>query len=313
MMKRIKKFSKCFVLALLTGFTLISAGGCAKSSEAPVGNSYAKEIKEFRDLRLQRLKARDGWLSLAGLFWLEEGENTFGGSEEADFVLEKKNLPPVIGTFILGDASLRFKAAEGVSVTVEGGGEINGEMPLLTDETAKPTLLSHQSLSWFIIKRGDKLGVRVRDAENPRIAQLTSIDTFPIEKEWRIEATFEKYQSPRMIKTPTAIGTIDEQPSPGVLVFTVKGNEFKLHPIGGEGDLFIVFGDETNTVETYGGGRFLTVKQPDVNGRTFIDFNRAINPPCMFSPYATCPLPPEENILPFQVRAGEKMVKGLGH
>ncbi len=312
MKKRITMLTRLLALVLAVGLVAILAGGCKNSSKSPDGDAYEKEIQTFHEQRLARLKAKDGWLSLVGLFWLEEGDNTFGNSDEADFVLEIKDVPPLIGAFVYKEGEVTFKATGGVAVSSSEEAAV-GELLLQTDAKGKPTVLSHGSLSWFIIERGDKMGVRVRDAKSPRIAQLTHIDSFPIDKKWRVEASFKKYDSPRSIKTPTVLGTIDDQPSPGELVFTVKGKEFTLHPIGGSGDLFIVFGDESNTVETYGGGRFLTVKKPDGDGRAIIDFNKATNPPCMFSPYATCPMPPQENILPFPVRAGEKMVEGLGH
>jgi uncharacterized protein (DUF1684 family) len=311
MRKRINMSTRMLSMVIIVGLVAILAGGCGEAPKTQNGDPYEKEIQTFHKERLTRLKAKDGWLSLVGLFWLEEGDNSFGGSDEADFVLEIKNVPPLIGTFVYQEDQVRFKAAEGISVSV--GGKAVEELALNADDTGKATILSHGSLSWFIIKRGDKMGVRVRDSKSPRIAQLTHIDAFPAHKKWRVEARFEKYDSPRPIKTPTVLGTIEEQPSPGVLVFNVKGKDFKLHPIGGSGNLFIVFGDESNTVETYGGGRFLTVKKPDADGKAIIDFNKAVNPPCMFSPYATCPMPPKENILPFPVYAGEKMVKGLGH
>lgn len=298
-------------LFIAVGLIAILAGGCGDAPEVKKDDPYETELKTFHQERLARLKAKNGWLSLVGLFWLEEGDNTFGKSEEADFMLEVNDAPPLIGTFNFKDGEVRFKAVEGIAVSA--GGEAVEDLVLQADNTGKPTILSHGSLSWFIIKRGNKMGLRVRDANSPRIAQLTHIDTFPVNKKWRIDARFEQYDSPRPIKTPTVLGTIEEEPSPGVLVFNVKGKDFKLHPIGDSGNLFIVFGDESNTVETYGGGRFLTVKKPDADGKTIIDFNKAVNPPCMFSPYATCPMPPQENILPFPVYAGEKMVKGLGH
>jgi uncharacterized protein (DUF1684 family) len=115
------------------------------------------------------------------------------------------------------------------------------------------------------------------------------------------------------MQIPTVLGTVEQQPSPGVLVFQIGGKEYRLHPGGNDGDFSVIFGDLTNTHETYGGGRFLLIKKPDEKGETWIDFNKAYNPPCVFSPFATCPLPPEENLIPLRIVAGEKMVKDFAH
>ena len=157
------------------------------------------------------------------------------------------------------------------------------------------------------------MGIRLKDARHPRFNKLKKIATFPINKKWRVAAVLKRYNSPKMINTPTVLGTIEQQLSPGILEFKVSGKTYAFHPVGGDSNLFIVFGDKTNTVETYGGGRFLSVKKPDEKGNTFIDFNKAYNPPCVFSSYATCPLPAEENILPIRITAGEKMVTDFKH
>ena len=185
---------------------------------------------------------------------------------------------------------------------------------LLKDDSHKdPTILKLGSLSWYIIKRGEKYGVRLKDSDHPRLKKLDKIETFTVDSQWRIEAKLDKFESPKTIDIPTVLGTIEKQMSPGILVFKINQKTYRLYPLGDEGDLFVIFGDQTNGNETYGGGRFLLVKKPDSNGLTLIDFNKAYNPPCVFSPYATCPLPPQENILPVQVTAGEKMVKGFDH
>lgn len=306
MMLKLRKFYMAWML--LAGVLMI---GCQNLKNSEVDHEYVKQIEKWREQRLNRLKSPDSWLSLAGLYWLETGENTFGRNSENDFIIDKKSIPPRIGVFILENETVRFKTSAGVKVIHQG--QPITEINLENDSSGKPTILEWGSLSWYIIKREKQLGVRLKDARHPRIQQLKQIDAFPVDKNWKIKAVLERYTKSRIMQIPTVLGTVEQQSSPGVLVFQIGGNEYRLHPGGNDGDLFVIFGDLTNTHETYGGGRFLVVEKPDEKGETWIDFNQAYNPPCVFSPFATCPLPPEENQLPLRLVAGEKMVKGFAH
>ena len=301
------------VKQILTGLFLISVlmNGCQNHKKTGIDEKYIKQIKTWRTERFNRLKAPDSWLSLAGLFWLENGENTFGRDVGNDFVLEKTGLPSRVGTFTLQNGSVLFKSAMGVNVSHLN--QIINEISMHDDTQEKPTVLKWDSLSWYVIKRGDRLGVRLKDSRHPRIKQLKQIAAFPIDKNWKIKTVLKRYDNPRMMQIPTVLGTVEEQFSPGVLEFNIEGTTYHLHPSGSDGDLFVIFGDLTNTHETYGGGRFLVIEKPNERGETWIDFNRAYNPPCVFSPYATCPLPPEENQLSIRIVAGEMMVRGFGH
>lgn len=300
-----------FVITVILIFGL-TAGETLISKQKEIDPAYLTKIKEWQQKRLDALKTKDSWLSLAGLFWLKEGRNTFGSDPVNDLIITDVKAPARIGSFIFENGQVRFLAAQGEIIM--HGSEVVFEIPLKNDTEREPTILSSGSLSWLIIKRGDRLGVRLRDSGHPRIDKLKKIDTFPIDPEWCVEAVLERFEKPRMIKVPTVLGTENDSPAPGVLVFEIYGKTYRLTPLGGTGDLFLIFGDETNTVETYGGGRFLSVKQPGENGRTLIDFNMAVNPPCTFSPFATCPLPPPANQLPIRVTAGEKVPHGIaGH
>ena len=169
----------------------------------------------------------------------------------------------------------------------------------------EPTVLAHQSLRWFIIKRGDKFAIRLRDLENTNVKEFKGVDTFPIDENWRIEAKLEPATN-KKIPVTDVLGVTNLQPSPGTLVFKINGQEYRLDAVDGGKSLFIIFADKTNKHETYGAGRFLYTNMPDANGITFLDFNKATNPPCAFTPYATCPLPPKQNTLPIAITAGEK-------
>jgi uncharacterized protein (DUF1684 family) len=301
---------KYFGLLMAIMIFILSVGYLTGSQKEEVDAGYAAEIKDWQQKRLQGLKNKNGWLSLAGLFWLEEGKNTFGSDKGNDLVITEVKAPAHIGTFFWEKDEVRFTASK--EATVLHQDKSVSEVKLENDEKGNPTVLQCGSLSWYIIKRGNRLGVRLKDSEHPRISKLEKIDSFPIDTQWRIEAVLERFEQPRKVTIPNVLGMEEQEEVLGALVFKIKGKEYRLLPLGDK-DLFVIFGDETNGEETYGGGRFLSVAEPDSQGRTIIDFNKAVNPPCVFSEYATCPLPPQENQLKVRVTAGEKMVEGLGH
>jgi uncharacterized protein (DUF1684 family) len=171
------------------------------------------------------------------------------------------------------------------------------------------------SLSWFVIERYGEYAIRIRDSASTALAEFHGLEAFPVREEWRILGRFRPYDPPREIAAPNVLGIPSTSTSPGAVVFRKDGREFRLD-VTGEPDarqLFLVFGDETNGKDTYAGGRFLSVEAPGEGGWIVIDFNRAYNPPCVFTPYATCPVPPEQNKLPIRIEAGEKMYYGAGH
>ncbi len=182
-----------------------------------------------------------------------------------------------------------------------------GPVTLASDADEDTTMLRRGSLLFYLIRRGDRLGVRVKDSQSEARRNFRGLDYFPIDPGWRIEARFEPYDPPKSISVPNVLGQDNAEKSPGAVVFEHGGKTYRLDPVleRGETDYFVIFGDRTNGNETYGAGRFLYVKPP-VDGRTVIDFNKAYNPPCVFTEYATCPLPPPQNKLPIRIEAGEK-------
>ena len=188
------------------------------------------------------------------------------------------------------------------------GVAIEGSIDLRPDIPGPPTIVSVGDLRFHVIERGDKRFLRVKDTRHPRLAGFEGIERFPVEARWRVPARIEPFDPPRGVMVPNVLGQLEESPSPGELVFELAGRECRLTPIGAPGeDLFIIFADRTSGDATYGGGRFLSASAPDSDGRVVLDFNRAVNPPCVFSPFATCPLPPRGNILEVAVTAGEKV------
>jgi uncharacterized protein (DUF1684 family) len=181
-------------------------------------------------------------------------------------------------------------------------------MVLQPDTSGSPTILQHGSLKFYVIKRSERFGIRVKDSQAKALREFAGMESFPIDPAWRVVARFEPYTPPREITVPNVTGEPTREIVPGALVFEKGGKTFRLEPVAEEGseELFIIFGDQTNGFETYGAGRFLYAPQPDSAGRVPLDFNIAYNPPCVFTPYATCPLPPPQNKLAVRIEAGEK-------
>ncbi|OGU56416.1 MAG: hypothetical protein A2V66_06230 [Ignavibacteria bacterium RBG_13_36_8] len=264
---------------------------------------YINEIKTWHQQRIENLKKPNGWLNLVGLYWLKAGENTFGSNPSGDVVFPEGKTPAYMGVLILNNGEVTIKVNP--EVDIQSDGKKVTEMILQNDLSENTTVLTYGSLSWFVIKREDKIGIRLRDYEAELVKNFTGIETYPINEDWRIEAQFVPYNPPKKLSVPSIIGTISEEESYDKLVFEKDGDTYTLDPMGKD-YLFLVFADETNGDETYGGGRFLSVDPPDSTGKTFIDFNKAYNPPCAFTKYATCPMPPKDNYLYLRVTAGEK-------
>jgi uncharacterized protein len=263
--------------------------------------AHANAVEDWRAARYAALRRERGWLTLVGLGWLRDGENRVGSDPDADVVLPTG--PPLAGTVTVAEG--------GATATgfLHGGREAR-DLRLLDDAVDEPTLLEVGSLRLCLIERGGRLAIRAWDVDAPARRTFTGIDHWPVDPAWRLNASLERTPGLRL-RVPDVLGFVDEQPSPGEVVFTVQGVEHRLQGLtgGDAGELWLVFADLTNGVETYAGGRFLYTEPPDPDGRVMVDFNRAYNPPCVFSPYATCPLPWAANRLPIRVDAGERMYR----
>ena len=273
---------------------------------------YIKSVQEWQQERLENLKSESGWLNLVGLHWLKEGENPFG-SNDANNIIFPENAPGFIGSIALYKGHVSIIINEDVGVYINDS--LLKEYDVITDADANTTVFKMGSFKWHIIKRGERYGIRLRDLESPLINQITELLSFPIDPNWRIKAKFEKFDSPKKIAIPNALGDIEYEQCYGLLKFNIDDEEFSLMPLGNgiDNNFFLIFADETSAEETYGAGRFLSVEKPDENGITYIDFNKATNPPCAFTDFATCPLPPKENILTVEILAGEKTGEHIGH
>lgn len=272
--------------------------------------AYLEEVETWHRDRDQRLRSPDGWLSLVALLWIEEGETPFG-SDPAGLVLPGEGVPARAGVFRRSANEVNVEAEPGAGLLHDG--EPVTSLALTSDAAGEPTVLTLGSLAFFLIERGERIGLRVRDREAQSLRAFTGIERFPVDPEWRLAARFEPADPPRKIQVPNILGDPTEESSPGDVVLAVGGETYRIQAMGEPGeDLFLVFGDDTNGHETYGGGRFLYTDAPAADGTVVVDFNIAYNPPCVFTPYATCPLPPRQNKLALRIEAGEKMY-GAAH
>ena len=297
-------------VASLAGVQVMSAG--VDADKAPVADAaYVKEIEGWRTARVERLKAPDGWTSLVGLHWLEEGTQSIGSSKDNDVVLAVG--PAKLGTLTLKRGKARIELDPAAGATIDGKAARSAQ--LRDDAGGKPTKVAFGSANFHLIERGGRFALRVKDSEAPTRKQFTGIDMYPIDASWRVQAKWTPSKAPRTLDVPNVLGKVDKMKVPGVATFTRDGKTYTLLPVLETDDakeLFFIFADRTSAKDTYGGGRFLYAKMPDRDGVVVIDFNKAYNPPCAFTPHATCPLAPPENRLDLAVTAGEKRYAGAG-
>jgi uncharacterized protein (DUF1684 family) len=250
--------------------------------------AYQTEIAQWRRQREEGLKRDGGWLTVAGLFWLHEGTNTFGKDPGNEIVLPD------------GAAKAGVFELRGGKVTVKMEGTARELWPDSLD------VAKVGRLSLFVIQRSDKYGIRLKDPDSQYRREFHGIETYPAQEEYRVTAKW--VAAPAKIPILNVLGQTDAMDSPGYAVFTLHGHEYRLRPYleeAGAKELFYVFRDQTSAKETYGAGRFLYSAMP-ADGHVVLDFNKAYNPPCAVTPYATCPLPPPENRLAVRIEAGEK-------
>jgi len=271
-------------------------------------DTYESQEDVWRHKRCDKLSASDGWLSLIGLHWLSLGKNTVGASSDNSIQLSAG--PAHFGLITWSkDNSLVFEPSNETTVTIDK--EVIKKSISISTNEEKPSLIQNGSVSFFIIKRGDKIGLRVKDSISKRRLDFKGLDYYPINKAWRINAKWVNFNPEHHINITNVLGQTSLEPVPGKAVINYSGKTYELIPIteGKDEPLFFIIRDKTSGLDTYGASRFLYADWPK-NGIITLDFNRSENPPCAFTPYATCPLPPKENCLPFAITAGEKKYQG---
>ncbi|ULQ52655.1 DUF1684 domain-containing protein [Flavihumibacter fluvii] len=271
---------------------------------AQTKSAYFTNISNWHQQRVAYLKSPTGWLNIEGLFWLRPGNNSFGSAPGNDIVFEHPDMPANAGAFILSGKQVLWQSNAGTSVMVDG---LNLEKAIIyNSESAKNPAVRLGPFSWNIIKREEKIGVRFRNLNSPAVNNFTGIDRFTVDSSWKLTALLVPSEKGGVVIT-NVLGQTNLEKSPGQLRFSINGRIYTLEALDEGGDeLFIIFGDATNGSTTYPSGRFIYVMKPGANGQTEIDFNKAINPPCAFTDFATCPIPPRQNVLPLAITAGEK-------
>ena len=282
---------------------LLLIASCHPAQQAPQSSAqYEDSVRAWQRHRDAGLRSPDGWLTLAGLFWLKPGDNTIGSAATNKFVLPQGAAPASVGRLHLEGGTITFFNQGGRAVTVNGH---NAGAPVtLSYDEDKPDVVEAGKLSFYIIKRVDQFAVRVKDKDSPVLRSFAGMTFYPINPAFHF-ANARLLNEPKKIPILNITGQTELQDSPGVVEFRYEGRTCHLRPIYEGKTLYFLFKDPTNKIDTYQAGRMLNTPLP-VNGLVDLDFNRAYNPPCTFTPYATCPLPPKENDLSFAVTAGEK-------
>ena len=272
-------------------------------------NYYFDELKQWDSARIAALKDPNGWLNLEGLFWLKKGVNSFGSASTNDLVYDNAAFPKHIGDFIYEDGKVFWKDASTKKINIKdkAGVALADYIALNLLTEIEGTYTSQwKDFVWIVIQREDKVGVRFRNLKAKTLLEFKGIERFPVDAKWRIKAkVIPQNQNPLMIMNVLGQNTV--QKHGGQLEFDIDGKTYHLDAIDEGGKkLFVTFADATSRETTYGSGRFLYIDKPDADGFTFIDFNKAFNPPCAFTEFATCPLPPPQNRLSIAIPAGEK-------
>lgn len=321
---RLRSWMRASRAVSLSAAMLLAACGGPPEAIPVDAEAHRASVQHFHDARVAELDAPDSWLSLIGLHWLPEGETTLGAATDNDIVLPPGKADPHVGRIVRSGTEVRFVAHGGVHVTSgidstlslpAGSGafppDVSGD-PVITDEAlgsagpGKSVVHRHGDINWILVSRGEEHALRLRDNSSPNYDAFHGIDRFPISPDWRLTARWVPQE--KTVLVPDILGGAAEQESPAYLEFWIADERHTLDVTGApDADRFMmVFADGTSGDETYGGGRYLWFDAPAEDGRVVLDFNLAYNPPCVWSDYATCPLPSRDNRLSVGVEAGEK-------
>ena len=287
------------LLALGTGLQ-------ASAQAPPVAVLDAGYQRSFEKWKAELIEDRkQNWLPLVGLFWLKPGENTFGSDAANAVTLPSTAVPAHAGTFLLQGKEVTVKLLPGVGASV--GGTVVTIAKLDPDASGHASVVELGSLRMHVIQRGEREGIRAKDLKSPAIEKYRGPTFYPLGPAYVVEATWVPSDGKTMVQVPNVLGDVTATPVVGEARFRLADQEVRLTAVGGvaEHGLFIIFSDPTRKTDTYPAGRFLDT-EPVRDGKVVLDFNRAYNPPCALTPYATCPLPPKENQLAVKILAGEK-------
>lgn len=282
---------------------VVAAGMATAHVQGATDVDYRASIEKWRQEREAALKADDGFLTVAGLFFLKEGQNTFGADPKNDIVLPSG--PAEAGVFEHRTGQTTVKLAPDAPATING--QPIREMALKADSAeGGPDRVVMGDLMLFVHASGRRQAIRLRDKNSRIRREFTGCRWFPIDAAYRVEGRLMHYNAQKRVELPNILGDLEEFTSPGLVAFTLHGREIKMEPVlSSRGRYWFIFRDQTSGKETYGAARFVYADAPGADGKVVIDFNRAYNPPCAFNPHTTCPLPSPQNRLPVPIRAGE--------
>jgi uncharacterized protein (DUF1684 family) len=298
------------LLGIGLSLLVVACSTADKPTEQQI-STHQKDVEEWFTKRVDDLKGHEGWLSLVGLFWLNEGMNSFGSDESNDVVFPGGKIAPKAGYFMVKGVDVKLIPMAEAGISVDGT-PVDKETIVFYPDSSRElkmwqgSTMTHAPLEWYVIRRQEKVGIRLKDFESEGLIKFKGIERYPVDYSWNIPAKFEPAQPGEKVEITNVLGQTYIEDLAGRYVFEIDGKEYRLEATGQGEKLFICFGDATNTKETYGAGRFMYVARPDSSGKVFIDFNKAYNPPCAFTEFATCPLPRKENVLPVSILAGEK-------
>lgn len=283
-------------------FALIAGCNQANLGPVPFPEDYHENMEAWQADRLESLTNPTGWMRLSGMYWLKEGVHSFGSDMTMDVRFPEGTIPTHAGTFIVDDGTVRMDVEEEVNI-------LHDEKPvqslMLYDGSEAPHV-EYQNLEWLVIDRNGLLGIRLYNKENEKVDMFTGFDRYPTDQKWHVRARFLPNPEGTTLSVLNVLGQSVETSSPGALEFLIDDETYTLDTLEGSTRLFIIIGDQTNQTETYQAGRYLYVDYPNEDGYTIIDFNKAYNPPCAFSKFTTCQLPPPQNRLDVAITAGEK-------
>jgi len=299
-----------FRIALLVAIFSLPLIAPAQATAGHVDAVYQREVEKFRDEEIKDLKSN--WLVLAGLFWLKPGANGFGTASSNPILLPAGTAPARAGVFELNGDEVTLKMEPGAAATIDGQPVMTAK--LQPDTSGKPTVVALGRLRMYVIRRGERVGIRLKDLQNPALRNFTSLQFFPLDITYRVTATWVPSDGKRTVDVPNVLGDVSHETVPGEVRFTLNGQKLTLTALAGDASkgLFFVFSDPTSKTDTYPAGRFLESDAVE-NGEVVLDFNKAYNPPCAVTPYATCPIAPKENRLPVRIPAGEKFDHSKPH
>ncbi|MBA3960749.1 MAG: DUF1684 domain-containing protein [Chthoniobacterales bacterium] len=267
-------------------------------------SDYVQSIVKWRSDEEADLKKENGWLTLVGLFWLKDGVNTIGAGSTFDVRLTDNFKEGKFGEIEFKNGVATLRVEKGIEALSEG--QPVSTIALHSDDKGKPTEIQTGSQRFYLIQRDDRFGIRLKDSQSKARVTFKGQQWFPIDESYKVDATLDAYPEPKEVMVPNVLGGHFKMKSPGILKFSLKGKDYSLQPVNeDDGSLFLIFRDASNSTATDETGRFLYAEKA-VNGKTVLDFNKAENPPCAFTPFATCPLAPPGNELQVAISAGEK-------